>query len=103
MDIIDLRSLRQLQLGIHPYSNGEMSLRLGSPEGQEIARSVFPREEAWDKVNTISLKLPPAVVDDLSPETDLYLVWLGDNGIAEDDMGHHRPADVGWLDWIEVK
>ncbi|PHI20532.1 carbohydrate-binding protein [Lewinellaceae bacterium SD302] len=102
MSKIDLRGLKNLKLGIHPYAPGELSVRLHAPNGQEIARSIFPREENWNQVNELNLKLPPTVVDQLTPETDVYLVWLGEDGKAADDMGHHRPADAGWLDWLEV-
>lgn len=102
MRAIDLRGIRRFSLGLHPYAAGYVSLRVGDPAGEEIAGVELRREENWDNVQRLDLPLPSERVDALDPQTDLYLVWLGEDGKAEDDMGHHRPADAGWLDWVEV-
>jgi len=52
---------------------------------------------------TTHVRLPlPARVNDLAPG-DVYLVWKGEGGVVEDDMGHHRPGDVGFLDWVNFE
>lgn len=98
----DLTGLRHLVLGLHPYEHGRIELRYDAPNGPKLAESHFPPQHDWYKRERIDLRLPPTVVDTLGPR-DLYLVWLGPDGKATDDMGHHRPADAGWLDWIEVR
>ena len=97
---VDLTGLGAIRLGLHGNTHGELELRYGSPEGELLATAATTPTPAWDGVETLSLEL--ATDRQNRPIQDLYIVWKGEGGVVADDMGHHRPGDLGWLDWIEV-
>ncbi|NJB86258.1 cytochrome c [Lewinella marina] len=89
---IDLTDLGGLRLRLHAESEGELGLYLGGPEGQLLTQTTVAAGEGYREVD---LRLPPR-----RERGDLYLVWKGEGGVVTDDMGHHRPADLGWIDQL---
>ncbi|OAV43093.1 PQQ-dependent sugar dehydrogenase [Lewinella sp. 4G2] len=100
MDNIDLKGLAGFRLGLHGDANGELELRYGGPDGQLLAQTTVSPTQPWDGVDELTLELPASAAD--LEMGDLYFVWKGEGGVVADDMGHHRPGDVGWIDWIEA-
>ncbi|MEM1357817.1 MAG: PQQ-dependent sugar dehydrogenase [Bacteroidota bacterium] len=98
---IDLTGVDAIVAHLHADQDGELELRYGSPEGELLAKTSPRRTEEWNAVEGIILKLPDAAQQ--LPQVDLYLVWKGAGGVVADDMGHHRPGDVGWIDAIEIE
>ena len=97
---IDLTGIQAIRPGLHANTAGELELRLGSPDGELLARTLVQTTQPWDAVVGIDLTIPASV--DRTQLHDVYLVWKGEGGVMEDDMGHHRPGDVGYVDWLEV-
>jgi cytochrome c len=95
---LDLKGIRTLELRVHAAAAGELSLFLGTQSTPPIATRSVAADTDWRAWKTIIFKLPATAT-----RTDLHLVWAGPDGQVVDDMGHHRPADVGWLDWLEFK
>ncbi|MEO0732874.1 MAG: PQQ-dependent sugar dehydrogenase [Bacteroidota bacterium] len=100
MASIHLLGVRNLTAHLHGNQPGELELRYGAPDGDLLARASPGPTEGWNQKEAVALPLSERV-DDLPPG-DLYLVWKGEGGVVEDDMGHHRPGDVGWIDALEV-
>ena len=100
MDNIDLRGLSAVKLGLHGDTPGELELRHGSPEGELIASASITPTQPWDGRETITLSISDEAQE--LPMGSVYLYWKGEGGAVADDMGHHRPGNVGWVDWIEV-
>jgi cytochrome c len=98
---IHLKDIRRLVVRLQAKEVGELSLHYGSPDGEVLASATVSKTTKWDAYDALPLNLPSSV--DGLPPGDLYLVWKGEDGIATDDMGHHRPGDLGWIDAIEVK
>ncbi|NJO87278.1 MAG: hypothetical protein HC821_04625 [Lewinella sp.] len=96
---LDLRSLRQLSVGLHPYTDGALELRLGGPQGLLLGRQNLKANYDWFAIEQLNFKLPVSV--DTLGRQSLFLQWLGPEGRTSDDMGHHRPSDCGWMDWLE--
>ena len=97
---IDLTGVREMIVRLQVMTPGEMELRHGSPDGKLLAATVPPKTTDWSDFDAVSLPLP-ADAGEL-PVGDLYLVWKGEGGVVADDMGHHRPGDLGFVDAIEV-
>ena len=95
---IDLTDIGSLSLHLHPRSDGEIELRFGAPDGELLASQSVAGREQWNDYTDVVLELPAR--DDRG---DLYLIWKGEGGVVEDDMGHHRPADIGWIDYLTFK
>lgn len=98
---IHLKDIRRLVVRLQAKEVGEISLHYGSPDGEVLASATVSKTTKWDAYDALPLNLPSSV--DGLPPGDLFLVWKGEGGIATDDMGHHRPGDLGWIDAIEVK
>jgi cytochrome c len=98
---IHLWGLRSFNVGLHANVPSVLELRYGSRDGEVLASQTLSQTEGWNTYAEVKLRLP-ATVKDL-PSGDLYLVWKGEGGVAEDDMGHHRPGDVGFVDWMGVE
>jgi cytochrome c len=90
---LDLSGIRELQLRTHARSDGAIALYLGDPAGPPVATQPVAAASEWGAWKIITFKLPST-----NGPTDVHLQWLGEDGQVVDDMGHHRPADVGWLD-----
>ncbi|MEL7163082.1 MAG: hypothetical protein AAFN92_20145, partial [Bacteroidota bacterium] len=97
---IHLLGVRRLVAHAHANQAGELELRYGAPDGDLLARAAPTTTEGWNQTEAIALELNESVND--LPPGDLYLVWKGEGGVVTDDMGHHRPGDVGWIDALEV-
>ena len=95
---IDLTGIGSLELHLHPRSEGELELRFGGPEGELLASATVPAREQWNDYTDVRLDLLPR-----EARGDLYLIWKGEGGVVEDDMGHHRPADIGWIDYLTFR
>ncbi|MFK8165346.1 MAG: c-type cytochrome, partial [Lewinella sp.] len=98
---IHLEGLRSFNVGLHANVASLLELRYGSRDGEVLASQTLSPTEGWNTYAEVKLRLPATVAD--LPINDLYLVWKGEGGVAEDDMGHHRPGDVGFVDWIGVE
>jgi len=57
-------------------NGGKIELRLGSKDGKLIGTCVAPRTQGWQKWKTVSCK-----VEGATGVNDLFLVFVGDNGI----------------------
>ena len=97
---LHLAELAGLRLAIHANQTTDVELRYGARDGEVIARKTIAPTEGWDQFAEVLLDLPGSV-DDLPP-ADVYLVLKGEGGVVEDDMGHHRPGDIAFIDWIEA-
>ncbi len=98
---LDLQGLRTFTLHLHANSAGQITLRSGSADGILLAETEVAPTPGWNTYVEVSLRLPATVHE--RPPGDVYVVWKGAGGTVEDDMGHHRPADVGFVDWISVE
>ncbi|TXF89427.1 carbohydrate-binding protein [Neolewinella aurantiaca] len=98
---VHLLDLKVLKAHLHANVPGVLDLRYGAPDGKLLSSRELSPTEGWNVYTDVSLPLP-AEANDLPPG-DLYLVWKGEGGVVEDDMGHHRPGDVGFLDWLKVE
>lgn len=92
---IDLTGISKLRLHLYPRTAGELELRHGFPEGRILASTRVPAREEWNDYTDVDLPIP----DDVE-RGDLFLIWKGEGGVMEDDMGHHRPGDLGWIDYL---
>ncbi|WP_420459431.1 PQQ-dependent sugar dehydrogenase [Neolewinella sp.] len=92
---IDLTDVGSLSLHLYPRSSGEIELRLGAPEGKVLASQSVAGRKEWNDYTDVVLDLPQR-----NERGDLYLIWKGEGGLVADDMGHHRPADIGWIDYL---
>lgn len=100
LDNIDLRGIQAFRLGLHSNGSGELELRYGSPEGMLLAQTNTSPTQGWNETDAIALPLPASTQNlEMGP---IYIIWKGEGGVVSDDMGHHRPGDIGWLEWIEV-
>ena len=97
---IHLWGLRQFVARLHANVPGVLELRYGAADGELLATANVASTEGESNYVDARFDLP-ATVDDLEPN-DVYLVWKGEGGVVEDDMGHHRPGDVGFVDWVRV-
>lgn len=97
---VDLTGVRELIVRLQVMESGEMELRHGGPDGKLLVVTSPPKTTNWGDFDAVSLRLP-ASVNDLEVD-DLYLIWKGEGGAVEDDMGHHRPGNLGFVDAIEV-
>ena len=96
---IDLTDLGHLDLHLYPQREGVLELRFGTPDGELLAQqAVAARSSEWNDYTDVSLELP-----DRRDRGDLYLIWKGEGGVVADDMGHHRPADIGWIDYLTFR
>ncbi|MEM6770090.1 MAG: PQQ-dependent sugar dehydrogenase, partial [Bacteroidota bacterium] len=98
---IDLKGINRFVVRMQVKEVGELELRYGAPDGDILAAAQPPKTTNWSDYDRINLSLP-ATAGKLAPD-DLYLVWKGEGGAVTDDMGHHRPGELGWIDAIEVK
>lgn len=96
---IDLSGLRAFTFDLHANAPGELELRYGSPEGELLAQTKTSPTEGWNETERVRLPLPAGT----RTAADLYLVWKGEGGVVSDDMGHHRPGDLGWVDVMGVE
>ncbi|WP_238751449.1 PQQ-dependent sugar dehydrogenase [Neolewinella maritima] len=95
---IDLTNIGSLNLHLHPRSDGDIELRLGSPDGELLASQSVAGRSEWNEYTEVELSIAPR-----RERGDLYLVWSGEGGVVADDMGHHRPADIGWIDYLTFR
>lgn len=95
---IDLTDIGSLQLHLYPRSDGELELRLGGPDGELLAKQPVSGRARWNDYTNVTLSFPPR-----RERADLYLIWKGEGGVVEDDMGHHLPADLGWIDYLTFR
>lgn len=98
---IHLWGLTSVKARLHANVAGVLELRYGSREGELLSKKTLSPTEGWNTYADVMLPLP-AGANNLTP-ADIYLVWKGEGGVVEDDMGHHRPGDVGFLDWVGVE
>jgi cytochrome c len=98
---IHLFGLKNVKARLHANVVGVLELRYESRDGRLLAKQKLSPTEGWNTYVDIKMSLP-AGTDELPPG-DLFLVWKGEGGVVEDDMGHHRPGDVGFLDLVEVE
>ncbi|THH39842.1 PQQ-dependent sugar dehydrogenase [Neolewinella litorea] len=87
---VDLTDLGGVQLQLHAEREGDLGLYLGGPDGELLSQATVAAAEGYREID---LRLPAR-----NERGDLYLVWKGEGGVVADDMGHHRPADLGWID-----
>lgn len=97
---IDLKGINRFVVRLQAKEVGELELRYGTPDGELLATAEPAKTTNWSDFDRVNLSLP-AEAGKLVP-SDLYLVWKGEGGVVTDDMGHHRPGDLGWVDAIEV-
>ena len=95
---IDLTGIAGLTLSLYPHRAGEIEVRLGSPDGDLLAGQVVPARERWNDYTDVEFSFSPR-----SGRGDLYIIWKGEGGVVADDMGHHRPADLGWIDHLTFR
>lgn len=98
---IHLFDLKAFTVHLHANVPGLLELRYGDPDGDLLASQTLRPTEGWNTYVDVKLRLP-AAANDLVPG-DVYFVWKGEGGVAEDDMGHHRPGNVGFVDWVGVE
>ncbi len=97
---IDLQGVRKFVVRLQAKELGALELRYGAPDGKLLASTAPPKTTNWSDFDRVSLALP-ATAQQL--HGDLYLIWKGEGGVVTDDMGHHRPGELGWVDAIEVE
>jgi len=98
---IDLRGVDRFIVRLQARQQGALELRYGAPDGELLATSTPPKTTNWSDFDRVNLRLS-ATAQQLPPG-DLFLVWKGEGGVVTDDMGHHRPGELGWIDDIEVE
>lgn len=98
---IDLDGVSRFVVRLQAKEIGDVELRYGAPDGELLAKAQAAKTTNWSDFDRVNLTLPTSA-GALAPG-DIYLVWKGEGGVVEDDMGHHRPGDLGWVDAIEVE
>ena len=92
---IDLTGVSRVDVEVMAASAGLLELRHGSTEGTLVAQVEHGPSPDGRASQVVRL---PLVGEALGlPQDDLYFVWKGPDGKVADDMGHHRPAALGWL------
>lgn len=98
---IHLDGLKAFKVHLHANTTGLLELRYGSIDGELLASQELSPTEGWNNYVDTRLLLSTSVSD--LPQADVFLVWKGEGGAVADDMGHHRPGDVGFVDWVAVE
>lgn len=97
---VHLKGVRQLTVRLQAMEEGALELHYDTPDGEILASTRPAKTTNWQNFDAVPLRLPASV--NKLPPGDLYLVWKGKGGAVTDDMGHHRPGNVGTIDAIEV-
>lgn len=98
---IHLLGIKSVNAHLHANVAGILELRYGDREGKLLAEQKLSPTEKWNAYVDVKMLLPEDTGD--LPPADVYLVWKGEGGVMEDDMGHHRPGDLGFVDWVSVE
>ena len=98
---IDLEGLKAFSVRLHAITAGILELRRGTMDGELLASQSLAPTEGQDSYANVRLPLSASAGG--PRQSDVFLIWKGEGGTIADDMGHHRPGDVGFVDWIKVE
>ena len=92
---IDLVGIDRVDVEVMAKSAGQLELRHGGQDGALIGQAAHGPSPDGRSPQVVRLPLTGDALE--LPQGDLYFVWKGADGKVADDMGHHRPAALGWL------